>query len=77
MNEVPEAGDKPSAGRRPITARESGFAQRLTALLLETPITPNQISVISIAFARRVGPCCSSLRSAMLQERVGSAGRVR
>lgn len=51
MNEVSEAGEKPSADRRPIGARQSGFAQRLTALLLGTPITPNQISLISIAFA--------------------------
>lgn len=51
MNDVPEAGDKPSADRRPIAARQSSFAKRLTALLLKTPITPNQISVISIAFA--------------------------
>ncbi|QFI64983.1 CDP-alcohol phosphatidyltransferase family protein [Sinorhizobium alkalisoli] len=51
MNEVSEAGEKPSADRRPIAARQSGFARWLTALLLKTPITPNQISVLSIAFA--------------------------
>lgn len=37
--------------RRPIAARGSGPAQGLTAWLLRTPITPNQISLASIGFA--------------------------
>ncbi len=41
---------KPDA-RRPIAARDSGFAQKLTQALLKTSVTPNQISVASIAFA--------------------------
>jgi len=38
-------------GRRPIAARSSGFAQKLTQILLKTSITPNQISVVSIVLA--------------------------
>jgi phosphatidylglycerophosphate synthase len=38
-------------GRRPIAARSSGFAQKLTQALLKTSVTPNQISVASIGFA--------------------------
>lgn len=40
-----------AAGRRPIAARGTAAARRLTALLLRTPITPNQVSLASIAFA--------------------------
>lgn len=43
--------DMPGADRRPIAARDSGFARRLTALLLKTPITPNEVSLLSIGFA--------------------------
>ena len=39
------------ADRRPIAARGSRFAGALTAALLRTPITPNGISLLSIAFA--------------------------
>lgn len=38
-------------GRRPIAARSSGFAQKLTQALLKTSVTPNQISGASIVFA--------------------------
>lgn len=44
-------GGAKSDARRPIAARNSGFAQKLTLALLKTSITPNQISVMSIAFA--------------------------
>lgn len=44
-------GNTEPNGRRPIAARSSGFAQKLTRALLRTPVTPNQISVTSIAFA--------------------------
>lgn len=37
--------------RRPIAARSTGWARRLSAALARTSITPNQISVLSIAFA--------------------------
>lgn len=37
--------------RRPIAARGAGWTRRLLRLLLATPITPNQISVLSVAFA--------------------------
>jgi phosphatidylglycerophosphate synthase len=40
-----------SDARRPIAARNSGFAQKLTQALLRTSVTPNQISVASIVFA--------------------------
>jgi phosphatidylglycerophosphate synthase len=50
-------GAKPDA-RRPIAARNSGFAQKLTQVLLKTSVTPNQISVASIA--------CSALGAAAL-----------
>ncbi|HMO28214.1 CDP-alcohol phosphatidyltransferase family protein [Enterovirga sp.] len=37
--------------RRPIAARGAGWTRYLLRLLLATPITPNQISLLSIAFA--------------------------
>ncbi|PST27187.1 CDP-alcohol phosphatidyltransferase family protein [Mesorhizobium plurifarium] len=46
-----EDADGPGADRRPIAARDSGFARRLTALLLKTAVTPNQISLASVVFA--------------------------
>ncbi|AFL48718.1 phosphatidylglycerophosphate synthase [Sinorhizobium fredii] len=53
MNVAPDGGEpgRPGADRRPIAARDTGFARRLTALLLKTPITPNAISVLSVGFA--------------------------
>jgi phosphatidylglycerophosphate synthase len=44
-------GNNKSDARRPIAARNSGFAQKLTQTLLRTSVTPNQISVVSILFA--------------------------
>src|ERR1700678_18702 len=37
--------------RRPIAARSSGWARFLGARLANSSVTPNQISVLSIAFA--------------------------
>lgn len=37
-----------ASNRRPVAARSSGWAQRLARLILKTPITPNQISVLSV-----------------------------
>jgi phosphatidylglycerophosphate synthase len=37
------------SSRRPLASRSSGFAQQATAMLLKTSITPNQISLISVA----------------------------
>jgi phosphatidylglycerophosphate synthase len=37
--------------RRPIAARNTGGAQRMSAALAQSSITPNQISVLSIFFA--------------------------
>jgi phosphatidylglycerophosphate synthase len=37
------------SSRRPLASRSSGFAQQTTAMLLKTSITPNQISLISVA----------------------------
>lgn len=37
--------------RRPIAARSSSWAKRLTELALKTPITPNQISLLSVLAA--------------------------
>lgn len=44
-------GGSKSDARRPIAARNSGFAQKFTQALLKTSVTPNQISVVSITFA--------------------------
>jgi phosphatidylglycerophosphate synthase len=41
-----EQGPSP---RRPLAARSSGLAQKAVALLLRTSITPNQISLASVA----------------------------
>ncbi len=46
-----EHADGPAADRRPIAARQSGLARQLTVLLLKTPVTPNQISLLSMLFA--------------------------
>jgi phosphatidylglycerophosphate synthase len=45
------AGDPRSDGRRPVAARNTGFAKRLTRGLLKTNVTPNQISIASVFFA--------------------------
>ena len=37
--------------RRPIAARASGWARSISAALARSSVTPNQISVLSIAFA--------------------------
>ncbi len=37
--------------RRPIAVRSSGWAQHLAQVALKTPITPNQISIISVVAA--------------------------
>jgi len=50
QDDEPRAGTMSDA-RRPIAARNSGFARKLTQALLKTSVTPNQISVASIAFA--------------------------
>src|SRR5262249_22224267 len=39
------------ANRRPIAARDSGWARAIAARLARTAITPNQISLASVAFA--------------------------
>ena len=40
-----------TSNRRPIAARESGWARRSAAALARSSVTPNQISVASIVFA--------------------------
>ncbi|CAO3426419.1 CDP-alcohol phosphatidyltransferase family protein [Azospirillum doebereinerae] len=40
-----------AADRRPIATRQARWAQRLAAWLTTTPVTPNQISVLSVAWA--------------------------
>jgi phosphatidylglycerophosphate synthase len=42
-------------GRRPISARKSGWAQAIARRLASSSITPNQISIASIAFAAMAG----------------------
>ena len=46
--EMPVSSDE---NRRPLKSRGTGWAGWLTQALLKTPITPNQISLIGIAFA--------------------------
>jgi phosphatidylglycerophosphate synthase len=46
-----QPADKASAGRRPLKSRTTGWAAALTRLLLKTPITPNQISLLGVLFA--------------------------
>ncbi|RDS85647.1 CDP-alcohol phosphatidyltransferase family protein [Dyella psychrodurans] len=41
----------PSANRRPIAVRSSGWAQRIARVLARSKITPNQISCLSVLFA--------------------------
>jgi phosphatidylglycerophosphate synthase len=42
---------EPVANRRPLTSRSTGWARFLTEVLIRTGISPNAISVISVAFA--------------------------
>jgi len=42
---------EPDANRRPIAARDTGWARNIAALLARSRITPNQISVASVLFA--------------------------
>jgi phosphatidylglycerophosphate synthase len=41
----------PSANRRPIAVRSSGWAQGIARVLARSKITPNQISCLSVLFA--------------------------
>ncbi len=41
--------------RRPIASRDTGWARRLTHMLAQTGVTPNQISLASIGFAALAG----------------------
>src|SRR5690554_1273882 len=41
----------PDASRRPISARGNVLIQRIATALSRSPLTPNAISVLSIAFA--------------------------
>jgi phosphatidylglycerophosphate synthase len=59
--------------RRPIASRKAGWARWLTRWLASTPITPNQISIASIAAAAvaggalwAAGPSDGALRVALL-----------
>lgn len=45
----------PSPDRRPIASRQAGWARWLTRWLASTPVTPNQISLASIAAAAVAG----------------------
>ena len=51
-NGMPEtAAEPPTMHRRPIAAREHGWARALSSALARCAITPNQISVFSVLFA--------------------------
>lgn len=39
------------SNRRPIATRDSGWAQKTAAALARSAVTPNQISITSVAFA--------------------------
>lgn len=63
----PPAGDAAGpvhahdAARRPLAARDAGWARRSAAVLARSPITPNQISLASIVFAA-IGAALLALR---------------
>jgi len=42
---------EPDANRRPIAARDTGWARNIAAILAHSRVTPNQISVASVLFA--------------------------
>src|SRR5215470_7339376 len=46
-----DAGNASGLARRPISARSSAWAQWLAAQLAATPLTPNQISRLSLVFS--------------------------
>ena len=43
--------DESARNRRPLASRQTGWARRISAALARSSVTPNQISVASIAFA--------------------------
>ena len=45
------AGEGNDSARRPLKSRGTGWASALTGLLLRTPITPNQVSLLGVLFA--------------------------
>lgn len=47
--------DDPTRNRRPLASRQTGLARRLTAALLRTAVTPDQISFAGILFAAAAG----------------------
>jgi phosphatidylglycerophosphate synthase len=47
--------DDPVRNRRPLASRQTGLARRLTAALLRTSITPDQISFAGMLFAAAAG----------------------
>ena len=51
MMETTTTAAKAAADRRPIATRSARWAQRLAAWLTRTPVTPNQISLLSAVWA--------------------------
>jgi len=51
-------------GRRPLKVRNVGLAVRIAKWLANTNLTPNQISIASVAFALLAGVCLLSMRTA-------------
>lgn len=47
----PSTSMPPSEARRPLTSRGTAWAQAIAGALARSAVTPNQISVVSIAFA--------------------------
>lgn len=47
--------NNPDTNRRPLASRQSGWAHRITAILADTQITPNQISIGSMVSAAVAG----------------------
>jgi phosphatidylglycerophosphate synthase len=52
--------------RRPLASRSSRFAQRAAAMLARSSVTPNQISLASVAFAGAGAAALVDARPAML-----------
>ncbi len=48
---MPDLHAPPDPGRRPLKSRTTGWAALATQVLLKTPITPNQISLLGVLFA--------------------------
>lgn len=57
MDPTSDRDPDPVPDRRPLASRDTGWARRITLWLASTSVTPNQISIASVAAAVVAGAC--------------------